>query len=51
MVPGSHGRVYYTDTRDCPDRRERDETCKHIRAVRLWTQVHGDGTQVGARRR
>ena len=35
-------RVYWTDTRDCtcPDRRERDETCKHIRAVRLWTIEH-----------
>ncbi len=39
VIPGSNGRVYWTDTRDCtcPDRRERDETCKHIRAVRLWT--------------
>ena len=38
VVPGSNGRVYWTDTRDCtcPDRRQRDETCKHIRAVRLW---------------
>ena len=37
VVPGSNGRVYWTDTRDCtcPDRRQRDETCKHIRAVRL----------------
>src|SRR3712207_9042991 len=42
VVPGSNGRVYWTDTRDCtcPDRRERDETCKHIRAVRLWTIEH-----------
>ncbi len=42
VVPGSNGRVYWTDTRDCtcPDRRERDETCKHIRAVRLWALRH-----------
>ena len=42
MFPGSNGRVYWTDTRDCtcPDRRERDVTCKHIRAVRLWTIEH-----------
>jgi len=37
-IPGSNGRIYFTDMRDCscPDRRQRDETCKHIRAVRLW---------------
>ena len=37
-IPGSDGRIYFTDTRDCtcPDRRQRDKTCKHIRAVRLW---------------
>src|SRR5215210_6530053 len=42
VVPGTNGRVYWTDTRDCtcPDRRERDETCKHIRAVRLWKLQH-----------
>ena len=42
VIPGSQGRVYWTDTRDCtcPDRRQRDETCKHIRAVRLWTIEH-----------
>ncbi len=42
VIPGSNGRVYWTDTRDCtcPDRRQRDETCKHIRAVRLWTIAH-----------
>ena len=42
VIPGSNGRVYWTDTRDCtcPDRRQRDETCKHIRAVRLWTIEH-----------
>ena len=42
VVPGSNGRVYWTNTRDCtcPDRRQRDETCKHIRAVRLWTIAH-----------
>ena len=42
VVPGGNGRVYWTDTRDCtcPDRRQRDETCKHIRAVRLWKLQH-----------
>ena len=42
VIPGSRGRVYWTDTRDCtcPDRRERDETCKHILAVRLWAIRH-----------
>ena len=42
VIPGSGGRVYWTDTRDCtyPDRRQRDETCKHIRAVRLWAFRH-----------
>ncbi len=41
-IPGSRGRIYFTNTRDCmcPDRRERDETCKHIRAVRLWKLQH-----------
>src|SRR3712207_7292850 len=42
VVTGANGRVYWTDTRDCtcPDRRQRDETCKHIRAVRLWALQH-----------
>ena len=42
VIPGSNGRLYWTNTRDCtcPDRRQRDETCKHIRAVRLWTIEH-----------
>ena len=37
-IPGSNGRIYFTDTRDCtcPYRLQRDETCKHIHAVRLW---------------
>ncbi len=41
-IPSPSGRVYWTDTRDCtcPDRRQRDETCKHIRAVRLWALQH-----------
>ena len=41
-IPGSNSRVYWADTRDCtcPDRRQRDETCKHIRAVRLWKLQH-----------
>ena len=39
VIPGSRGRIYWTDTRDCtcPDRRERQVECKHIVAVRLWT--------------
>ena len=42
VVPGSNGRVYWTDTRDCtcPDRCGRDEVCKHTRAVRLWALRH-----------
>ncbi len=42
VIPGSNGRLYWTNTRDCtcPDRRQRDETCKHIRAVRLWALQH-----------
>ncbi len=37
-IPGSGGRIYYTDTRDCtcPDRQQRGVDCKHILAVRLW---------------
>ncbi len=42
VVPGSNGRVYWTDTRDCtcPDRRERAVDCKHILAVRMWALQH-----------
>ncbi len=41
-IPGSNGRIYFTDTRDCscPDQRQRDETCKHILGVRLWALQH-----------
>ncbi len=37
-IPGSNGRLYHADTRDCscPDARERGVTCKHQLAVRLW---------------
>jgi len=39
VVPGSRGRIYWTDTRacTCPDARERGVACKHILAVRMWT--------------
>ncbi len=38
-VPGSRGRIYWTDTRacTCPDARERGVACKHQLAVRMWT--------------
>lgn len=41
-VPGSNGRLYHVDTRDCtcPDRQQRGVDCKHILAVRLWTLEH-----------
>jgi len=39
VIPGSRGRIYWTDTRDCtcPDRQERQVACKHMLAVRMWT--------------
>ena len=39
VIPGSKGRIYWTDTRacTCPDARERGVTCKHQLAVRMWT--------------
>ena len=42
VVPGSNGRLYWTDTRDCtyPDRRERAVYCKHMLAVRMWALRH-----------
>ena len=42
VVPGSKGRIYWTDTRacTCPDARERGATCKHQLAVRMWTLAH-----------
>jgi hypothetical protein len=38
VIPGSSGRVYWTDTRECtcPDHTGRGVVCKHITAVRLW---------------
>lgn len=38
VIPGSQGRVYWTNTRDCtcPDRQERAVDCKHMLAVRLY---------------
>ena len=38
-IPGSNGRLYHADCRDCtcPDARERGVTCKHQIAIRLWT--------------
>jgi hypothetical protein len=38
VIPGSRGRVYWVDTRECtcPDHTRRDVICKHITAVRLW---------------
>ena len=38
-IPGSNGRLYHADTRDCtcPDARERGVTCKHQIATGLWT--------------
>ena len=42
VVPGSKGRIYWTDTRacTCPDARERGVACKHVLAVRMWTLAH-----------
>ena len=38
VIPGSAGRVYWTDARSCtcPDATGRGATCKHQLAVRLW---------------
>jgi len=50
-IPGSNGRLYHADTRDCtcPDARERGVTCKHQLAVRLWTiQQQAAGAQPAA---
>ena len=37
-IPGSNGRVYWTDTHDCtcPDYQHRRAVCKHVIAARLW---------------
>ena len=39
VIPGSQGRVHWTDTHDCtcPDHQQRRAVCKHVIAVRLWT--------------
>jgi len=50
-IPGSNGRLYHADCRDCscPDARERGVTCKHQLAVRLWTiQQNAAGAQPAA---
>ena len=38
VIPGSEGRVYWTDQTSCtcPDAVRRGVTCKHQLAVRLW---------------
>ncbi len=38
VIPGSNGRVYWTDQTSCtcPDASHRATTCKHQLAVRLW---------------
>ena len=38
VIPGSSGRVYWTDQTSCtcPDAAHRGATCKHQLAVRLW---------------
>ena len=38
VIPGSNGRVYWTDqvSCTCPDAAHRGVTCKHQLAVRLW---------------
>ncbi len=37
-IPGSNGRLYHADTRDCTcsDRQQRRLDCKHMLAIRLW---------------
>jgi len=50
-IPGSNGRLYHADTRDCtcPDRQQRRLDCKHQLAVRLWTiQQNAAGAQPAA---
>jgi len=50
-IPGSNGRLYHADTRDCtcPDRQQRRLDCKHMLAVRLWTiQQKAAGAQPAA---
>ena len=43
-IPGSAGRVYWTDARacTCPDATRRGGTCKHQLAVRLWIARQAD---------
>ena len=49
VIPGSRGRIYWTDTRacTCPDRQERQVACKHMLAVRMW-KLKNDVEQDGA---
>ncbi len=43
-IPGSAGRVYWTDARacTCPDATRRGVACKHQHAVRLWIARQAD---------
>ena len=44
VIPGSNGRVYWTDqvSCTCPDAAHRGATCKHQLAVRLWNARQRD---------
>lgn len=52
-IPGSAGRVYWTDARacTCPDATRRGLACKHQLAVRLWIARHADAGTGRAPRR
>jgi len=46
-IPGSESGLFHmADQRDCscPDRRQRREVCKHMRAVRFWMAAFKTGT-------
>ena len=48
VIPGSQGRVYWTDQSSCtcPDAGHRGATCKHQLAVRLWNlRQHAGATR------
>ena len=47
VIPGSQGRVYWTDqvSCTCPDAAHRGATCKHQLAVRLWNARQHDRQQ------
>ncbi len=47
VIPGSAGRVYWTDQTSCtcPDAAHRATTCKHQLAVRLWNARQHDRQQ------